>query len=226
MSKDEAERDSPEKHKEISVKDWVESQKRPWWRTYALLTLLGAGAIWYSLPFLDRHAAQEECTFGTGSTDLYDRLRGEAEAYLSKHGRVRLSNYSPESARKFADEVLDQLRNFAMSRPTATQRWAAIHALLRVYGMDFDSNSPRDKEDLKPETVQLSARYIVLLPKLNLLCPLCYVFREAALILQVTNRGDGVYDQIKGGLWITDLNPKSAPVYRQRFNQICPQVLK
>lgn len=203
-------------------------EKRTWRlkKRYILLVLILALFAWRSWPLLQTHAEQDECAFGSESTALYDGLRAEAEAYLAMHGKAGLSEYSPEAAQVFADNVLQQLRVFAMSRKTPTEKWAAIHALLRAYGMDFDVNGPRKKEDLKPDTVVLSASYIVLLPKLNWLCPLCYVFPEAAFRFRLRNRGDGVYDQITGGLWIKRFNPKWAPIYYVRHNQVCPMVTK
>ncbi|MHA1165445.1 MAG: hypothetical protein ACTSP0_07685 [Alphaproteobacteria bacterium] len=153
-------------------------------------------------------------------------MRAEADSYLAKHGKAGLAGYSPESAQIFADEVLAQLRVFAMGRKTPTEKWAAVHALLRAYGMEFDVNGPRGKGKLKPDKVVLSAMYIVLLPKLNWLCPLCYMFPEAAFKMFTRNRGDGVYDQITGGLWIKRFNPKWGPIYYQRHHQICPTVTK
>jgi hypothetical protein len=191
-----------------------------------LPVLLVVFFAWRNWPLLKSHSEQDQCTFGTDSTALYDGLRAEADSYLAKHGKVGLPGYSPESAQKFGDEVLEQLRAFAMARKTPTEKWAAVHALLRAYGMDFDVNGPRGKGKLKPDTVVLSARYIVLLPKLNWLCPLCYVFPEAAFRFRLRNRGDGVYDQITGGLRIKRFNPKWAPIYYQRFHQICPTVTK
>lgn len=193
---------------------------------YILLVLFVGLFAWRNQGLLQSHSEQDHCSFGTGSTALYDGLRAEADAYLAKHGRAGLSEYSPEAAEAFADKVLDQLRAFAMTRETPTQRWAAIHALLRAYGMDFDVNGPRNKEKLKPETVVLSARYIVLLPRLNWHCQLCYLFPEAAFNISVRNRGDGVYDKIKGGLWIERFDGDWAPIYYQRFHQVCPAVTK
>lgn len=202
------------------------SKRRRPWRRYVLLAVVSVGIGWYSLPFWDAHAEQDQCTFGTGSTALYDGLRAEAEVYLEQREKARLSGYSPESARKFADQVLKQFREFAMSRSTAIERWAAIHALARAYGMDFDSNGPRSKTKLESDRVQLETSYIILLPKLNWLCPVCFVFREAAFNLQITNRGDGKYGQIDGGLRIRSFSLTWGPVYHRRFYQICPQVLK
>jgi len=213
---------APDSKPEIAA---PKKRRRPW-RRYVLLAVVGIGIGWYSLPFWDAHAEQDQCTFGTGSTVLYDGLRVEADTFLAESGKVRLPGYSPESAQIFAGKVLDQLRVFAMARTIPNEKWAAIHALLRAYGMEFDLNGPRSKEKLKSDKVSLSARYIVLKPKLNWLCPFCYVFPEAAFKFQIKNRGDGVYDQLTGRLRITRFNPKWAPIYYGRRYQICPQVLK
>lgn len=176
--------------------------------------------------YLVSNAEQELCEFGTGSTELYDSLRAEAEAYLAENGEVRFAGYSSLAARDFSVAIFGQLRDFAMTRPTPTERWAAIHALLRAYGMEFDFNGPRDPESLKSDLVHLGATYIALLPTLNWICPLCYVFPEAALRIKVTNRGDGTYDQIRGVFVIRSLNPTVGAVYDSRRRQTCPQILK
>lgn len=193
---------------------------------YVVLLLLLGFAGWRSWPLFQSVSEQDKCTFGTDSVELYDRLRKEADAFLEAHDKAYLSGYSLEFASKFANEVLAQLREFAMQRQTPTERWAATHELLRAYDMEFDVNGPRDNEKLKSDRVVMSLRYIVQFPSLNRICLFCYLFPTAAFRMQIRNRGDGVYDQIDGGLAITRLKLKWAPVYYKRFYQICPAVLK
>lgn len=191
-----------------------------------LLVLLAVIVAWRAWPLIDPHSEQDQCTFGTGSTELYQSLRAEANDYLAKNGRVPLRSYSSMSAQEFADGVSSQLRIFAMTRETPSERWAAMHALLRAYGMEFDSSGPRDKVKLKSEFVVLSARYFIQLPKLNWFCLFCYVFPTSAFVFQIDNRGDGVYDRLTTALYIRPLNTAITSVYLQRFDWICPPVLK
>lgn len=181
-------------------------QKRRRFRLWQVLpALLLAFFAWRNWPLLNSHSEQEECTFGTDSTALYDRLRAEADAFLANHGKARLPGYSRPSAQIFADKVVEQLR---------------------AYGMEFGFNGPRDKEKLKSPLVVLSTGYFVQLPTLNWLCPVCYVFPLARFGFRLENRGDGVYDQISGALYITSFNIKASGIYYRASKTGCPDALK
>ena len=113
---------------------------------------------WRVPMLLKQHPEQDLCEFGTGSTELYDRLRREADAYLDKYGLALFGGYSTRYARYFAKDVEGQIREFAMSRETPTERWAAMHALLRAYGMEFDSNWAKRYKIARNPTGFISAR--------------------------------------------------------------------
>lgn len=194
---------------------------------HVLLLLVVSLFAWRNWPLLKSHSEQDKCTFGTASTALYDGLRTEADFYLAKHGKARLSGYSPESARIFSDKVLNQLHLFAMSRNTPPERWAALHALLRAYGMEFGYSSP-PREGERPNNnffASKAGHYYIQLPTLNWFCPLCYVFPTARFRLRLEDRGDGTYDQIEGRLHIESLNWKSAGIWYRRSETNCPGVV-
>ena len=208
----------------------VGGQTRRWWlkKRFITLWLFLALASWHLWPLLHPHWAQEKCEFGTGSTVLYEKLRREAKAYLHKNGKVRLSSYwgfQSEGPRKFSVGVKTQLKEFAMTWPTERERYAAIHALLRQYGMEFDGGaSPPSAISRRPE-YNISIYYIALLPKLNWFCPMCYVMKEASFTIYVGNNGSGEWNQIRGlytGMRVQNLNPKWSPIYTRRFWGICP----
>ncbi len=187
-------------------------------------TVCVVSLIYYAVPFFERHAEQDRCEFGTGSTALYERMRREASSFLAANGRVRLSGYSLEAASEFRRLVWDQLRQFALSRDSAVERTAAMHALLRSYGMKIDSSSPRDPKKRKSNQIVLGYNYLVLLPKLNWFCPLCYVFRTARFSVSIDNKITGQYANIQGGgLFITWF--KRAPVFYLFFGDICPEIM-
>jgi len=185
------------------------------------------GLVLWRLPMLlETHPEQDQCEFGTGSTALYDRLRAEADAYLDEHGRARLGWFTSKSAQKFGREIVTQLEEFAMSRPTATERWAAIHAMLRSYGMEFDVNGPKDEEKLSLGKVKLSSIYFFVAPTYNLLCLRCYIFPEATISIYIEPGTFGTYDQVRSVVNLDSFSIKGAPLYYRRFHQTCPQVLR
>lgn len=195
---------------------------------YVIIALLMLPIAWHLLPLLERHPEQDQCTFGTGSTQLYKKMRAEADTYLAEHGKVRLGGYYGDNeAGRFSKKLTRQLRKFAMTRKTATERWAAIHALMRAYGMTHDYNGPRDAGKLKHNRVALSAKYFILLPKLNWYCILCYGYIEAKYIV-VVQKGITHHNAISGGgLHRVDfMNIKRGALYTSKSNLTCPQVLK
>ena len=213
--------------------------KRPWWRRkrYAVLLALLVGlpvflVARHTPKYLYSHSEQDLCEFGTGSTALYDRLRAEAETYLQEHGYAQFEALTVDIARAWAVDITpafakrfeEQIQDFAISRPTATERWVAVHALLRAYGMDFDNNGPRD-ERLALRKVHLRANYYLLLPKFKRDCPLCYVLPEARLNIHMKPREGGIYDQARVRIHTRELHPGLAPLYYRRARQICPKVL-
>lgn len=193
---------------------------------HVFLLLIVAFVVWRNWGLLKSHSEQDQCTFGTGSTALYERLRSEADVYLAKHTKARLPGYSQTSAIGFRQVVFAQLRDFALVRETPTERWAAIHALLRAYGMEFSSNGPREKEKLAHDSVVLSTTYFVQLPKLNWLCPLCYLFPLGQINFHLRNRGDGIYDRINGSFTITRFRLAHSQPFYPNLGINCPGILK
>ncbi len=188
---------------------------------YLSLATLGA---FYAMPFKKSHAEQDRCEFGTGSTALYERMEREASSFLEKNGRARLWSYSLASAGKFSGRLRSQIEEFALSRNSVVERTAAMHALLRSYGMHLDVSSPLDERVRKSNRAVLSYRYIILLPKLNMICPTCYIFKTASFGLSIHNDKTGEYNRIHhGGLRITWF--KWSPVYYKLFGEICPKLM-
>ena len=210
--------------------------ERLWWerKRYAALLILLALLVFltarYIPQYLHSQPGQDVCEFGTGSTALYDRMRGEADVYLKKHGYAQFQAFTSEMKQLFAREIEAQLQDFAMSRLTATERWAAVHALLRAYGMEFDNNGPDDWR-LATRRVHLRAYYHFLLPKFKWDCLHCLLAPKAKLSIFMRPRrvrGRGVYDQVHVRTHTQHLSFQSlwwSPQYFVRKNLICPKVL-
>jgi len=219
-------------------------------KRYIFLAILLTPFVWRMgvlyKPLSDPHLAQEKCEFGTGSTALYERLRGEAEVYLKKNGKVRLQSYQPKpkgvipGPAKFADSLDVQVTEFAMQRPTERERIAAIHALMRQYGLEFRfATNTRYKPTRRYFDVQskppgnkhsgYALSYKVQLPKLNWLCPLCYIHPEARLsIVVVDKNNDQLWNQADTRLKVFRWALKATPIFYQsvrELRQVCPRII-
>ncbi|ODA66188.1 hypothetical protein A7A08_02835 [Methyloligella halotolerans] len=98
------------------------------------LVLLGLGKY---LSLISTPLINEHCGFGTGSNVLYERMVSEADEYLATYGIAHLNSYSWQSAKTFSKELDYQVRYFALIRRTPAEKTAAMHALMRSYGMKF-----------------------------------------------------------------------------------------
>ena len=203
--------------------------KRPrrWWRRKRTYVGMAAAAfiVWWLSPLFASNAEQDRCQFGTGSTALYVRLSAEAKAYLRQNGKVWLHGVWTMNTALFAKEMAAQLSQFAMVRATPTERIAALHALLREYGMRLDSSFPRASRPVETTASPIGADYSVLLPKLDPFCLRCYILMEAAFSIEIVNNGSGVWNKIRHtGLYIWHFNPKWAPPFQVRYDMDCPDV--
>lgn len=174
---------------------------------------------------LERYPEQDQCEFGTGSTAFYDGLRKSADRFLKKEPMAQLDGYSSIYTKRFSKRIESQVKKFAMSHPTPTERWAALHALMRAYGFAFHDNSQQDTRNFTNGRIELSATYFAVLPKLNWFCWVCLAYPEAFITHRITERESGTYNQVKTGLAKNWLHFK-APLKRKRSKKTCPVVLK
>lgn len=184
-------------------------------------------AVIYFGPMLEAHPEQDQCTFGTNSTALYDRLYSEAVEFLGKHQEVRLAAHTGEAGAAFSRAVGKQMNQFASTRENPAERLAAVHALLRRYGMEFDSiwvqapNLP-----LSDPRNRVYADYLIFLPKLNWFCPKCYLVRTGRFRVHFIHDGDGIYDRFGATLgWKTFFPSNLGPFAFGRRYEDCPRNL-
>jgi len=186
--------------------------------------LLCAGLSFYIWPLFAPHSVQDRCTFGTSSTQLYDRLYSEAGEFLATHGLVRLRNRSGRASIEFNREIGLQFEKFVSSRETFVERIAALHALLRHYGMEFDSmwiQAP--KLPLNDPRNRIFLNYFVYLPKLNWLCISCYILRTGEFKVHVNHNADGIYDHFASTLGRKSSLTGVWPFQYGRKHEVCPR---
>ena len=153
-------------------------KRRRFRKRYVLYAVLLLGVGYQAWRILDPHWEQDSCTFGTGSTALYEAMEEEAANFLEKDGWAEFPSYSSEGRRVFRRKLGDQVDRFVMTRRSATDRTAAYHALFRSYGMYFAENKPRLKV-LSQEPIEslwydvAAVRYHAILPRLNPFCFRC-----------------------------------------------------
>jgi len=203
--------------------------RRPWWRrkrVYGLALLVGLVG-WYMAPLLHPHWEQDRCEFGTGSTALYERMQKETRVYLAEHGKVRFAEFSKDARRVFSLALKKQLADFTNDRATLREQFAASHGLLRAYGMEFDRSWPREVAALKGGEVSLSLSYLIYLPKLNMFCVGCYIFRTARYTVgfRRVNRRYTVHESYAGLKIFYPSIKAQLPFQYGRKYQTCPLVL-
>ena len=120
-----------------------------------------------------------------------------------------------------------QLQEFVDPSEKFHERLAAVHALMRQYGAEFDHIHPKRREGLNDLRVAaISMPYFIYLPKLNWLCLSCYFFRKGQIAVEFKNNGNGVYNQMKGyARWGTHypVPGSSFPWAHGRKHGICPE---
>ena len=195
------------------------------WR-YLIPIILALGSVVYFWPFFVT-SMQDRCEFGTGSTELYQRVLTEAQTYLARNEKIRLEGLNNDARVEFSTKLNSQLQEFAGNRIAFEERLAAAHALMRLYGMEFDGILPKDEKGLNNRRKEsIESIYLIYLPKLNWLCLKCYFIRTGSMRLYFRNDGTGVYNKIHSYLaWAVYWPPPGQlePFHFGRRYEVCPE---
>lgn len=211
-------------------------KRRRFRKRYVLYAVLLLAVGYQAWPILDPHWEQDSCTFGTGSTALYEAMEEEAEHFLQKDGWAEFPSFSIESQREFMRKLDNQIDQFVMTRRSATERTAAYHALFRTYGMYYADIVPRLKElsqePIKPLWLHFAAvKYHAVLPRLNPFCFQCYIFPIAGWRTEfepLEPQGNfklEEYNETKSYLNTVMPFMISSPAYKPISGDRCPEIL-